>query len=130
MDHDMNIFKASYVNNTSTFWHGQMVFKFLDCFVKKVSACFLETCTYYVILTIVPEAAFLLCHWWISLFASLVSANFSSVHFQIGFRNNFEDHRRLPVCIISVKDSKLLLSAVGSLKRVTENMFSSELHSK
>ncbi len=35
-----------------------------------------------------------------------------------GFRNNFQDHRRLPVCILTVR-----IAVLGFLKRITERIF-------
>jgi hypothetical protein len=45
-----------------------------------------------------------------------LTGRFSSVHITAGFRNDFQDHRQLPVCILRVK----IATVVGSLKRVAE----------
>ena len=48
-----------------------------------------------------------------------LAGRFSSVHITSGFRKNFQDHRRLPVCILRVG-----IAAVGPLKRINEMIFS------
>jgi hypothetical protein len=44
-----------------------------------------------------------LTHWSIAVYASLLLVDFSSVHITAGFRNNFQDQKRLAVYILRVK---------------------------
>jgi hypothetical protein len=81
--------------------HVQMVFNFYLVKEKINIKFLLASWKQLLILKIVPEAtlqflsaAILLCLWWISVFASLLSVNFSSVRILTGFRNNFHDHKR------------------------------------
>jgi hypothetical protein len=54
----------------------------------------------------------------VSVDASLLLVDFSGVDTIAGLRNNIEDHRWLPECMLRVQ-----IAAVGSLKRVTEMIF-------
>ncbi len=67
--------------------------------------------------------AFLLCHW--SFLLQFSIGRFSPVYIRTivhtiaGLWNNFQDHSRLPLCILRID-----IDSIGPLRRVTELIFS------
>jgi hypothetical protein len=50
-----------------------------------------------------------------------LAGRFSSLHITAGFRNNFQDHRRLPVRIISVFEAERFSELVSNFIEASKN---------